>query len=127
MSRYLLLAWVAVGLAVGVILHLGGRPDAAGWAWAGAALPVAARVALRLVRSLLGGRLGVDAVALAAILGAVALGENAAASVIRGVGRRGPKKTRKESRPATATNAAFARKPIPATMPATPPVASFAS
>jgi heavy metal translocating P-type ATPase len=82
MRRYLLLAWVAVGLAAGVILQVAGRPDAAGWAWAAAALPVAAHVALGLVHSLLGGRLGVDAVALAAIVGAVALGENAAAAVI---------------------------------------------
>jgi cation transport ATPase len=73
---------VAVGLAAGVALHITGWSDAAGWTWAGAALPVAAHVAVALVRSLLGGRLGVDAVALAATLGAVALGENAAAAVI---------------------------------------------
>src|SRR3954466_9022705 len=89
MRRYLLLAWVAACLAAGVILLLVGRADAAGWAWAAAALPVAAHVAVGLARSLLRGRLGgegaargVDAVALAAILGAVALGENAAAGVI---------------------------------------------
>ncbi|MCQ4160324.1 heavy metal translocating P-type ATPase [Roseomonas sp. GC11] len=90
MRRYLLLAWVALGLAAGLALHglglglgLGlGWGEAASWVWAAAALPVAARVALDLARSLLGGRLGVDGIALAAILGALALGENAAAAVI---------------------------------------------
>jgi heavy metal translocating P-type ATPase len=82
MRRYLLLAWVSAGLLTGLLLHLAGQGDAAGWAWAAAGLPVAAHVGIGLVRSLLGGRIGVDAVALAAILGAVALGENAAAAVI---------------------------------------------
>ncbi|AWV21494.1 Cation transport ATPase [Roseomonas mucosa] len=82
MGRYLLLSWVATGLALGTALHVASQADAAGWVWAAAALPVAAHVAIGLVRSLLGGRIGVDAVALAAILGAVALGENAAAAVI---------------------------------------------
>ncbi|MGG5812040.1 heavy metal translocating P-type ATPase [Falsiroseomonas sp. CW058] len=82
MRRYLLLAWVLLGLVAGGALHLLGHPAAAGWAWSAAGLPVAAHVALGLLRSLLGGRIGVDAVALAAILGAVALGEAAAAAVI---------------------------------------------
>ena len=82
MRRFLLLAWVLVGLALGAGLALAGRHEAAALAWSAAALPVAAHVALGLLRSLLGGRVGVDAVALAAILGAVALGEAAAAAVI---------------------------------------------
>jgi len=82
MRRYLLLAWVLAGLAAGLALHLAGRPDLAAWAWSAAGLPVALHVGVGLLRSLLGGRVGVDAVALAAILGAVALGEAAAAAVI---------------------------------------------
>jgi heavy metal translocating P-type ATPase len=82
MRRFLLLGWVLAGLALGAGLLLAGDGRAAGWAWAAAALPVAAHVGIGLVRSLLGGRVGVDAVALAAILGAVALGEEAAAAVI---------------------------------------------
>jgi heavy metal translocating P-type ATPase len=82
MRRFLLLGWVLAGLALGVGLVLAGQGREAGWAWAAAALPVAAHVALGLARSLAGGRVGVDAVALAAILGAVALGEEAAAAVI---------------------------------------------
>ena len=82
MPRFLLLCWVAGGLLGGVALHLAGQPQPAAWLWSAAALPVAAHVAFSLVRSLLGGRLGVDAVALAAMLGAIALGEAAAAAVI---------------------------------------------
>jgi heavy metal translocating P-type ATPase len=78
----MLLGWVLLCLVLGLALHLGGWPGAAAWTWSAGALPVAAHVGLGLVRSLLGGRVGVDAVALAAILAAVALGEAAAAAVI---------------------------------------------
>jgi heavy metal translocating P-type ATPase len=82
MRRYLLLGWVLLGLLAGGGLALAGLPREAAWAWSAAGLPVALHVGAGLVRSLLGGRIGVDAVALAAILGAVALGEAAAAAVI---------------------------------------------
>src|SRR5690349_1963468 len=82
MRRYLLLAWVIAGLVAGAAALLLGRAEVARWIWAAAALPVAAHVGIGLARSLLGGRVGVDAVALAAILGAVLLGEEAAAAVI---------------------------------------------
>jgi heavy metal translocating P-type ATPase len=82
MRRYLLLAWVLAGLVAGIAAHLAGQAPAATWLWSAAALPVALHVGIGLVRSLLGGRLGVDAVALAAIVGAVALNEAAAAAVI---------------------------------------------
>ena len=80
--RFLLLGWVLIGLAAGGALSFAGYPDWAGWAWSAAGAPVAVHVGVGLVRSLLGGRVGVDAVALAAILGAIALGEAAAAAVI---------------------------------------------
>ena len=82
MRRYLLLAWVLAGLVAGGAALLAGQAAAARWIWSVAALPVAAHVGIGLVRSLLGGRIGVDAVALAAILGAVLLDEAAAAAVI---------------------------------------------
>ena len=82
MPRFLLLAWVLLCLASGVVMHGLGQAVPAGWVWTAAALPVAGRVAYGLVRSLLGGRIGVDVVALAAILGAVALGQAATAAVI---------------------------------------------
>ncbi len=78
----LLLGWTLLGLAVGAGLSLYGLSGAATWVWGAAALPVALHVAVGLWRSLLGGRPGVDSVALAAILGAVAMGEAATATVI---------------------------------------------
>ncbi|BDG71783.1 cation transporter [Roseomonas fluvialis] len=82
MRRFLLLAWVLAGLVAGGLALLLGAGPAAAWLWSAAALPVAVHVAIGLVRSLAGGRIGVDAVALAAILAAVALDEAAAAAVI---------------------------------------------
>lgn len=77
-----LLSWVLAGLAAGTVLLVLGRGDLAAWAWSAAALPVAAHVALGIARALMGGRLGVDVIALAAILAAVLLGEAASAAVI---------------------------------------------
>lgn len=82
MQRFLLLGWVLAALTLGVGLALAGQSGAATLAWSAASLPVAAHVGVGLVRALAGGRIGVDSVALAAILGAVALGEAAAAAVI---------------------------------------------
>jgi heavy metal translocating P-type ATPase len=78
----LLLAWVLAGLAAGIALQVSGHPAYAAIAWAAASLPVALHVALGVIRSLIGGRLGVDVIALASILGALALDEAAAAAVI---------------------------------------------
>ncbi len=82
MPRYLLLAVCLAGLAAGIFAQLAGAPDAARLIWSAAALPAAVQVAIGLARALIGGRLGVDAVALAAILGAILLGEAATAAVI---------------------------------------------
>jgi heavy metal translocating P-type ATPase len=81
-QRYLLLAWVLGGLAAGVVAHLAGAPRLATWAWAASAVAVAAHVARSVFRALAGGQLGVDVIALAAILAALALGETAAAAVV---------------------------------------------
>jgi heavy metal translocating P-type ATPase len=78
----LLLAWVLAGLAAGIALQVSGHPAYAAITWAAASLPVALHVALGVIRSLIGGRLGVDVIALASILGALALDEGAAAAVI---------------------------------------------
>jgi len=77
-----MLAWVLFGLAAGIVLQISGYPAYATIAWAAASLPVALHVAIGVVRSLLGGRLGVDVIALFSILGALALDEAAAAAVI---------------------------------------------
>lgn len=82
MHRYLLLLCVLAGLLAGTALALQGEALAARIVWSVVALPVAAHVALGVARALLGGRLGVDIIALAAILVAVALDEAAAAALI---------------------------------------------
>ncbi|WP_424138706.1 heavy metal translocating P-type ATPase [Roseomonas chloroacetimidivorans] len=82
MRRYLLLGWAVAGLLAGGALQMLGKPEAASLTWAMAALPVGAHVGVGLIRSVLAGRVGVDAIALAALLGAVLLGEAAAAAVI---------------------------------------------
>ncbi|UPY35628.1 heavy metal translocating P-type ATPase [Sediminicoccus sp. KRV36] len=82
MSRMALLAWVLLGLLGGAILLALGQSAAAGWAWSITALPVAAHVAIGVARSLLGGKLGVDIIALAAILAAVAMSEPLTGAVV---------------------------------------------
>ncbi|MCA3275970.1 MAG: heavy metal translocating P-type ATPase [Roseomonas sp.] len=77
-----MLAWVLAGLVGGILLHLSGYASYAAIAWAAASIPVALHVALGVLRSLMGGRLGVDVIALFSILGALALDEAAAAAVI---------------------------------------------
>jgi heavy metal translocating P-type ATPase len=81
-SARLLLAWVLAGLVAGIVLHFTGNTAYAAIAWAAASIPVALHVAFGVLRSLLGGRLGVDVIALFSILGALALDEAAAAAVI---------------------------------------------
>ncbi|PWC27018.1 heavy metal translocating P-type ATPase [Teichococcus aestuarii] len=80
--QHLRLGWALLGLAAGTVLWMRGAGVAAGWVWSAAALPVALHVAAGLWRSLRGGRPGVDVIALAAVLAAVATGEAATAAVI---------------------------------------------
>ena len=82
MRRAALLGWVLLGLAAGAILWGLGHGAPAGWVWSATALPVAAHVATGVVRSLLGGKLGVDVIALAAILAAVSMGEPLTGAVV---------------------------------------------
>lgn len=77
-----LLIWVLLGLAGGASLFALGRGVPADWVWSITALPVAAHVAIGVVRSLLGGKLGVDVIALAAILAAVVMGEPLTGAVV---------------------------------------------
>lgn len=75
-------AWVLASLVVGAGFGIAGQAGTAGWAWAAGALPVAVLVAWQVVAALGGGRLGVDVVALAAIVSALLLGEPLAAAVV---------------------------------------------
>ena len=82
MPRFFLLFWIILGLVAGGALHLTNHTDLAVWVWSGAALVITAHVGIEVLRSLMGGQLGVDVIALAAILAAVVLGEALTASVI---------------------------------------------
>jgi heavy metal translocating P-type ATPase len=70
------------GLVGGGVAWLAGAPDAATWAWGGATLVVLIPLALGVLRDLLRGRTGVDAIALIAMAGALLLGETLAGAVV---------------------------------------------
>jgi hypothetical protein len=70
------------GLLLGLAASLSGNSSAAQWLWAAGTLPVVAALLVSMVRDLLAGRVGVDAVALVAMVAALALGQGLAASVV---------------------------------------------
>jgi cation transport ATPase len=74
---------VALGaLAVGLALWGLGRAYAAGWIWALGTIPVVAGLAISMIRDLLAGRIGVDAIALVSMTAALLLGETLAGIVV---------------------------------------------
>ncbi len=81
-ARRALILVALLGLAGGLVAALTGRSELARGLWAAGAIPVAASLAVSIVRSLVAGRMGVDAIALLSMLGALALGEALAASVV---------------------------------------------
>jgi heavy metal translocating P-type ATPase len=84
-ERIVHIALVAIaigGLAAGVLAHTAGRSDIAGVFWVLATAPVAAALAVFIVRDLLRGRFGVDAIALLSMTAALALGEPLAGAVV---------------------------------------------
>ncbi len=81
-GRSVLLGWVLAGLAAGTAAAVAEVPGLARLLWSAAAAPVALHVAAQSLRAVLGGRVGVDAIALAAIVFALVLDEAAAAAVI---------------------------------------------
>lgn len=81
-ARRALILIALVGLGGGLAAIFLGRAELARWIWAAGAIPVAASLAVSIIRSLLAGRMGVDAVALLSMLGALALGETLAAAVV---------------------------------------------
>lgn len=82
MARRLLFAFAVLGLVAGAILWLSGRPTWANGAWAVATLPVIVALAISIVRDFLAGRVGVDAIALFSMSGALLLGEDLAGIVV---------------------------------------------
>ncbi len=80
--RRALVIIAVLGLAVGILLRAADYPDLANLSWSAATVPVAAGLVVSIIRDLLAGRLGVDAIALLAMVGALALGQPLAGAVV---------------------------------------------
>jgi heavy metal translocating P-type ATPase len=79
----LLAAVAAVAIAIGALLHLAGDGDAGHQVWRAAVALLAAELAFEVARTVIVDRhLGVDTIALVAMVGALALGEELAGAVI---------------------------------------------
>ncbi|AWL99972.1 heavy metal translocating P-type ATPase [Bradyrhizobium amphicarpaeae] len=80
--RWALVAIAIAGLTAGALARAAGRPDLADLAWALGTAPVIAGLAVSIVRDLLSGRVGVDAIALLSMSAALALGQPLAGAVV---------------------------------------------
>ncbi|MDA9467019.1 heavy metal translocating P-type ATPase [Bradyrhizobium sp. CCBAU 53415] len=80
--RWTLVAIAISGLTAGILARAAGRPDLADVAWALGTAPVIGGLAVSIARDLLGGRLGVDAIALLSMSAALALGQPLAGAVV---------------------------------------------
>jgi heavy metal translocating P-type ATPase len=80
--RRTLVAVAVAGLTAGIAAQVAGWRDLANLAWTLGTAPVIAGLAVSIVRDLLAGRLGVDAIALLSMSAAVALGQPLAGAVV---------------------------------------------
>jgi heavy metal translocating P-type ATPase len=80
--RWALVAVAVAGLAAGILATAAGEPGIADLCWTLATAPVAAALAISIVRDLLAGRFGVDAIALVSMSAALALGQPLAGAVV---------------------------------------------
>ena len=80
--RRALIAAAMGGLILGFAAWAAGHYDVARWFWAGGTIPVVIGLLASMVRDVMSGRLGVDAVAFVSMLGALALGQELAGIVI---------------------------------------------
>jgi len=80
--RRVLVVTALAALVAGLVAGFAGRSNLAGWLWAAGSAPVVVGLAVSMVRDLLAGRMGVDAIALLSMIAALALGENLAAIVV---------------------------------------------
>lgn len=80
--RWALVSIAIAGLSAGILAGLTGRSDLAGLCWTLATAPVVAGLAVAIVRDLLSGRFGVDAIALVSMSAALVLGQPLAGAVV---------------------------------------------
>jgi len=80
--RRALVVIALVGLVLGFVAWFIGRSDRASWCWAVGTIPVVVGLVASMVRDFLAGRVGVDAVALVSMSGALVLGQNLAGIVV---------------------------------------------
>ena len=80
--RRALLAAALAGLSLGLMASFAGINTVAYGIWASGTLPVIIALVLAIVRDVLAGRMGVDAVALVSMSAALLLGEGLAAAVV---------------------------------------------
>jgi heavy metal translocating P-type ATPase len=80
--RWALVTIAIAGLAAGIFAHFASRPALADLCWTLATAPVIAGLALSMLRDILAGRFGVDAIALVSMSAALALGQPLAGAVV---------------------------------------------
>ena len=80
--RHALVAVATIGLAGGLLAHVAARASLADLLWSLATVPVVVGLAASMVRDLVAGRIGVDAIALIAMIGALVLGQPLAGAVV---------------------------------------------
>jgi cation transport ATPase len=80
--RRTLVAIAVAGLTAGIVAWSVGQADLADLLWAVGTVPVIAGLAVSIVRDLLAGRVGVDAIALLSMSAALALGQPLAGAVV---------------------------------------------
>ncbi|SFP10524.1 ATPase, P-type (transporting), HAD superfamily, subfamily IC/heavy metal translocating P-type ATPase [Bradyrhizobium sp. Ghvi] len=80
--RWSLVAIAIAGLSAGVVARVAGRTDLADLAWELGTAPVVGGLGVSIVRDLLSGRFGVDAIALLSMSAALALGQPLAGAVV---------------------------------------------
>jgi|RhiMethySRZTD1v2_1073278.scaffolds.fasta_scaffold84300_2 heavy metal translocating P-type ATPase len=80
--RRALIVTALAGLVLGLLAWGLGRAEFASWIWAAGTAPVVIGLLVSMVRDLLVGRMGVDAIAFVAMSAALALGENLAGVVV---------------------------------------------
>lgn len=81
-ARRVLIITALLGLAFGTAAFLLGYPVLAHRIWAAATVPVVIALAVSIIRALLQGRMGVDAIAFLSMTAALALGQSLAAIVV---------------------------------------------